>query len=83
LGTATRSTARILEAESGLRSGALRVEGTFEALGSCRSSEALEIGESSIRIGIRVIAIVVLLRMDPLAVIGSSICGASTTTSSS
>jgi hypothetical protein len=83
LSAATASTARILEAESGLRAGTLGVKGSFEAFRLSRSTKALETGESSIGISINIIAIIALRRVNPLAVIRSSISTARTTTSSS
>jgi len=83
LGIATASTAGILEAESGLRAGTLGVKGSLEAFRSGRSSKGLDTGESSIGISINIVAIIALRRVNPLAVIGSSISRARTTTSSS
>jgi len=82
LSTAAASTARILEAESGLRAGTLGVKGSLEALRSGSSTKALETGESSIGISINIITIITLRRVNPLAVIRSTVSRARTTTSS-
>jgi len=83
LSAATRSTARILEAESGLGTSTSGVKSTSEALGTSRSSESLETGKSSVVIGVIIVAIVVVVGVDPLAVVRTSISSARTATSSS
>jgi len=80
LGIASRTAARVLEAEGSLGASALGVKSTGEALGTSRSTEGLEAGESSIRISISIVAIVAFTGMNPLAVVRSSISRAGTTT---
>jgi len=76
LSAATGSTARILEAERGLRSSTLGVKSTSKALGASRSTEALKGRKSSIRSSTSIVTIVAVTRVVPLAVVRSSISGA-------
>jgi len=59
-----------------LRSSALTVKSTSETLSLRRSTEVLDTGESSIRVGIFIVTVVAGTGMDPLAVVRSSISGA-------
>jgi len=79
----SRTRARVLEAERSLRSSTLRIEGTSETLTTSASSVGLETGKSSIRISIRIVAVVINVGVNPFAVVRSSISGTASTTHTS